>query len=270
MATPPPFDGDPDVDALYAQAPEDFIQAREELARRRKAQGRPEDAAAIKALRRPSVAAWAVNRVVRDRPAELDELLAAADELRRLQRRAVSGVRAEGFRRATDRRRRAVAALSRRADDILADGGRGSPGASAAVAATFEAASIDEEARAQVKAGRLTRELVASSGFGGLNALDVVPAPKGRRTKGGRPDHVDASDRSDHQRRERAAAEARRAAIKAHADAGRLTERATRLATEAARSRELADKAQEEATSAGAEAARAERAARRAEKQAER
>jgi hypothetical protein len=204
--------------------------------------------------------------VVRERPDEVDELLASADELRGLQRRAVSGVRAEGFRRATDRRRRAVAALARRADAVLAERGRSSPGASEAAEATFEAASIDQEAGDQVKAGRLSRELVASSGFGGVGALDVVASPEGSRAKGGREQR--AAERSDAQRRARAAAEARRAAIKAHADAERLTERAERLGAEADRARQLAAKAREEATSARAESARAERAARRAEKDA--
>jgi hypothetical protein len=256
---------DAEVDGLYAQAPNEFVRARDELARRRKDEGQAEEAAAIKALRRPSVAAWAVNQVTRRWPGEVAELLAAAEELRRLQRRAASGVRAEGFQRATGRRRRAIAALARRASDVLAASGRHSPGASKAAWATFEAASVDEEAGDEVKAGRLTRELVASADFGRVGALDVVPSPAGGRTKGSRAGAGPASARRDAERRERAAAEARRAAMKARTDAERLAERATRLAAEADRARDLSAKAREESKAAQAVAAKAERAARRAE-----
>src|SRR2546428_507424 len=58
--------------------------------------------------------------------------------------------------------------------------GKGSAGTLEAVQSTFEAASIDQEAGDQLKRGRLTRELSAASGFGGVTGLDVVAAPRER------------------------------------------------------------------------------------------
>jgi hypothetical protein len=252
-----------EIDGLFALPPEEFVAARDRLAGRLRDEGSADVAAEVKRLRRPSVAAWAVNQAVRQRPAEMDELLEAANELRRLQRRAVSGVKAEGFRQATDRRRRAVAALTRRAERVLAESGRGSVGPREAVAATFEAASIDEAAGVLVRTGRLAKEIAASSGFGGVTALEAVPTPQ-HEPSGARPRTGDdrlATARREARQLERASADARRAAIKAHADADRLVERAAKRAADADRARASAREAEGHAVRADQAARRAERAA---------
>ena len=56
------------VDALYGLALDEFVPARDALAKRARAEGRREDAAAIAALRKPSVAAWAANQAIRSQP----------------------------------------------------------------------------------------------------------------------------------------------------------------------------------------------------------
>jgi hypothetical protein len=252
---------DGEVNRLYALPPEEFVAARDDLAKRRKAEGRAEDASEVKKLRRPSVAAWAVNQTVRQAPGEVDELLAAGDELRRLQRKAVSGVKAGGFREAMDRRRRAVASLTRRAERVLAESGRGSAGAREAVEGTFEAASIDQEAGERLRAGRLAAELAAPSGFGGGGpALESVPPPEEEPE----PPPRSVADKLAAARREakdleRAAADARRKAIRARAEADRVQERAARLAADADRARSAASEAQKEAARTERDAARAER-----------
>src|SRR5262245_26102959 len=107
-----------DIDRLFTLDPSEFIKARDELAKRLKAEGRTE-AAEVKALRRPTVAAWAANQVARQNPKEIGELLAAGDDLRQAQRKALSGVKGGGFREAMQRRRKAVDALTDRAESLL-------------------------------------------------------------------------------------------------------------------------------------------------------
>ncbi|HEX8105745.1 MAG TPA: hypothetical protein VF533_24225, partial [Solirubrobacteraceae bacterium] len=56
---------DAEVDALFALPLEEFVPARDALAKALRAEKRREDAKAVAALRRPSLGAWAVNQVVR-------------------------------------------------------------------------------------------------------------------------------------------------------------------------------------------------------------
>ena len=54
-----------DVDELYGLPLDEFVPARNALARELKGAGEPAEAAEVAALRKPSVAAWAVNQLVR-------------------------------------------------------------------------------------------------------------------------------------------------------------------------------------------------------------
>ncbi|MFB3739909.1 MAG: hypothetical protein ACE14W_13215, partial [Candidatus Velamenicoccus archaeovorus] len=259
---------DEEVDRLFTVEPGGFVSARDELVERLRSAGRAEEAAEVRALRRPTVAAWAVDQVVRTRPDELEELLAAGAELRSIQRRALSGVRADGFREAMDRRRRAVAALVQAAERLLRDHGHGSAAAVEAVASTFEAASLDERSAEQVRSGRLSKELPPPSGFGGVTGFEVVAAPPVEAA----PEETErAEDREARREAEREArdlaneaARARRRAIKARADADRARERADRLRAQAQDAAGQAKAAAEAARTAERDAERAERAAERA------
>ena len=66
---------------LYALPPERFTAARDEAVKRLRADGRRQDAQLVRALRRPTVVAWAVNHLARARPELVDELLEAGAEL---------------------------------------------------------------------------------------------------------------------------------------------------------------------------------------------
>jgi hypothetical protein len=78
-----PVAGAPESEAerLYGLSLDEFIPARDETARRLRDGGRREDAAAIKALRKPSNPAWVVNRLAREVPKIVDGLLAAGQRL---------------------------------------------------------------------------------------------------------------------------------------------------------------------------------------------
>src|SRR5436309_5904221 len=118
-----------EVDRLFELPPEEFRAARDELAKRIAGEGRAEESRTIKALRRPTVPAWAVNQLVRRHPEKLDELLEAGAALRRAQRKVLSGIRSAEFREASERRRRLVTGLVRMAEEILRESGRTSAGA---------------------------------------------------------------------------------------------------------------------------------------------
>src|SRR5438034_4771428 len=110
---------DSEIDALFELTPEAFTSARDELAKRAASEGRTDEAKAIKALRRPTVAAWAVNQLVRRRPDDVEELLETGAALRRAQRKVLSGVRGGDFREASERRRKIVTRLVREGEAIL-------------------------------------------------------------------------------------------------------------------------------------------------------
>lgn len=58
----------PESERLLAVAPNDFVAQRDQLARTLREEGRPEAAATVASLRKPSTVVLAVNRAARDRP----------------------------------------------------------------------------------------------------------------------------------------------------------------------------------------------------------
>jgi hypothetical protein len=273
-----------EIDRLFELPPEEFTAARDELGKRLTGEGLAEQSKAIKALRRPTVAAWAVNQLARRRPAEIEELLKAGASLRRAQRKVLSGVRGAEFREASEERRRLVTRLVRLAEEILEEAGRGSAGAAEAVRSTLEAASLDDQAAEQLREGRLSKELPPPASFGAVEGLGLVPAP--REAEPPKPRAKRGAEKEEEERRalrgqrdeavkeakELAdqAARARRAAIKAREAADRAEARAERLRQEAEEARIKARDASKDAQQAETQATRARDAADRAAKRVER
>jgi hypothetical protein len=152
------------ADELFDLDPGAFVAARDRVAKQLKADGDGDVAASVKALRRPSVGAWAVNQVARRQP---DLVAAVVDAGRALAAALDAGDRA-GLRLATRARRDAVRAATRAAVDLAGETHRDE------IANTFEAVVGDEEAAAEVIAGRLTRGRSPSAVFSPLGevALD--------------------------------------------------------------------------------------------------
>ena len=71
-----------DVDDLYGLPLDRFVPERTALSRELRKAGEREQAGEVAALRKPSVAAWAVNQLVRTQRKAIDELLEAGDGLR--------------------------------------------------------------------------------------------------------------------------------------------------------------------------------------------
>jgi hypothetical protein len=183
-----------DVRALYRQPPESFIAARDALAKTLREEGRTADAKEVKALRKPTVPAWAVNQLAAADPQGVEELLAAGADLRGAQQAALSGRQPDRLRAAMDARRAAVGRLAKVAASVLEGAGRSVEPHADDIAATLEAASIDPEAGERVRAGVLERPLPAATGFADIVGLRAVPTPKDTSSPARRTSASDAEE----------------------------------------------------------------------------
>jgi hypothetical protein len=157
---------DDPVDDLYGAPLEEFVTRRDALAKALKAGGDKEGAAAVKKLPKPTRAAWAVNRLVRDKPAEVRALLDAGEALEGAQQQLLKGADRQVLRGAADAARRLVEALAAEAD---ADGATQDK-----VRATLHAATVDVGVREEIAQGRVVKER-AAVGFGGLEGIELPP-----------------------------------------------------------------------------------------------
>jgi hypothetical protein len=171
------MDVDDEIDRLYGLPLEDFIPERNRAARAAKKAGAPGQAEAVSALRKPTVAAWAVNQLSRQSRREIDLLLDAGHRLLEAQRVSL----ATGERDELDRARRdqdeAIGKLRTAAAGLLAD--RASETTLARVEETLGAAAISPEGRELLARGRFTQE-ASATGWEILEGLatDLPKRPK--------------------------------------------------------------------------------------------
>ena len=171
------------MDELYAVRPEDFVAARTALVKELKADGRKDDAAAVAKLRRPSVAAWALNQVAREKPDLVETAIDAGEQLRAASDAAVAGRPGE-LRAATAAERTAANAVVKAAAAHL---GARADATAPALLATIRVAALDEEVADQLRRGVLVTEQ-EQPGFGfGMDvdrpALTLVPDLKPKAKK---------------------------------------------------------------------------------------
>jgi hypothetical protein len=152
-----PGDLEAEIDRLYGLPLDEFVKARDELARALRRADRRPDADRVKGLRKPTVGAWALNQAVRTRRDDLRELLDAGDALRAAQERLLAGGDRAELRRASERERKLVSRLAEAAVAIGGEAGR-SGGLEPRLRATLHAAALDERARTELAAGRFVRE----------------------------------------------------------------------------------------------------------------
>src|SRR5207237_478067 len=100
---------------LFALPPEQFVAARNELAKALKREGKDAQAAEIAKLRRPSAVVAALNRAARADSAAVDALISAEEHLRRAQSKS----QGDELRRAMQDHREALRALADRAQAEL-------------------------------------------------------------------------------------------------------------------------------------------------------
>jgi hypothetical protein len=112
------------IDRLYALPLDEFTAARDELARSMRHAGDDAAATAVKRLRKPSVAAWALNRVRRQDPQRSDQLIEAGRALREAQESLLAGGGREPLERAAAEERQLVGELAGEAERELVAAGR--------------------------------------------------------------------------------------------------------------------------------------------------
>jgi hypothetical protein len=240
---------------LYGLPLERFTEERNALAKALRRQGRRDEAVEVSKLRKPSVAAWAVNQLVRTQRRDVATLFEAGDALRAAQAQLLAGKgEADALRDAVEVQRAAVDQLTQSARGLLSSEGHElTPATLERVSETLNAAALDEGLRAEVRDGCLVREL-HHVGLGGLGA--AAPSRSGRRgnsaptTPAGRPQ---AQDPPCQQTRPGQAVQAR----KAEAEARRRADRAARelKASQSRRNRAAAQLRQAQEALRDAEAA---------------
>jgi hypothetical protein len=184
--------GDTTVDRaaeeLYGLPPGDFTRARDERAKALRKDGDRDAANEVKALRKPTVAAWALNQLARRRGKDVERLLKAGEKLRAAQEELLAGGDRAGFQEAAAEERELVASLAADATDMASEAGERGGGLQAKIADTLHAAALDEETAEQLRAGRLVREREAIGGFGGFGGLAAPPSARARGGAGMRGD----------------------------------------------------------------------------------
>ncbi|UIP59015.1 transposase [Agromyces marinus] len=210
------------ADALYALVPEEFTAARNARTAAAKAAGDPALAKGIGALRRPSPAAWIVNRIARDEPDRLGDLIGLGGELAEAQAagdgRALTALAAE--------RREIVADLVALGSSVADAAGRAASRAVLdEVEQTLVAASVSADAAAAVASGRLVRSLRAVGTEVDLGGA-VGGGEPGRSGRPGRIRGRSTRERADDGAAATPDAAARRASDRAEQELQRLRERA--------------------------------------------
>ena len=211
------------VDRLYGLPREEFVGERDALAKQLRADGRRDEAAAVKALPKPTVAAWAANQAVRSQKRAARELWKAGDALSTAQDAVLAGKGSGAkLREASERERAAVETLVDAARGLLgASGGDLSEATIERVRETLHAGAIDADARDEVAAGRAVRERSPQGLFGAdpfaapapKRAAKAEPEPKAKpKAEGARrsPEAGKADDAAERRREREEAAERKR------------------------------------------------------------
>lgn len=161
------------ADALYAGSVEEFVPRRDAAVKAAKQDGDPALATAVGKLRKPSVAAWAVNLLVRVEAEQIAQVLAVAASLRS----AAEALDGDELRALTRQRRQLTAALATTARSRARDEGtRLSESVVEQVEGVLTAAMLDPVAAEVVLTGRLVRSFT-STGVSDLDVEAVVAVP---------------------------------------------------------------------------------------------
>ncbi|MCW2792428.1 MAG: hypothetical protein JWO76_1526 [Nocardioides sp.] len=160
------------ADELYGLALPEFTPARD--ARAKELRGADAELSKqVKALRKPSLAAWVVDLLVRHETEQVDQVIAIGAALREAQ----ANLAGEELRALTRQRRQLTAAVTTRARALAADHGqRVTAAVSDQVEATLTAAMVDEACARAVRSGLLVAAL-ATTGVDGVDPGGSVALP---------------------------------------------------------------------------------------------
>jgi hypothetical protein len=267
---------------LYAAPAADFIATRNKLAKELKADGDQLGSTRLKALRKPTVAAWLANLVARERPDELDDLLALGDEFRQ----ATEDLDGDRLRELTPQRHQLLDQLAQVARSLAEENGQKvSVDVAQKLRETLDAALVDPAAGEAVREGQLSSAL-RHVGFGVVDEsgdpTTVAPLTaerrrraEERRAKASHPQATEetvkekaARERAEREQEEREQAQrdqAQRELDQAVAAAEAAEASVEDLDTRLAAAREAVEKAQDEVRRLSGELDEARKTARAAQ-----
>jgi hypothetical protein len=166
------------ADELYAAPPASFTADRDAAARAATADDK-ELGRRVKALRKPSVAAWAMNLLVRREADQIDQVLDVGASLRA----AAANMDAEELRALTRQRRQLTAALAATARSLARDEGvRLTESVVEQVEGVLTAAMLDPVAAEAVRTGLLVTAFT-STGVSELDPATVLAVPEAVGTR---------------------------------------------------------------------------------------
>jgi hypothetical protein len=172
-----------DIDNLFKLPLAEFTAARNALATSLKEAGRADEAAAVKALGKPPLSAWAVNQLYWHHRKPFDQMMAAGERLRKAQTSQLAG-KAADLRGPMEAHREAVADLAKRAAVLLGESGHPpTPDLTRRITTTLEALATYGAQEGAPKAGQLTAD-VDPPGFEALSALVPHSTRKGSAASG--------------------------------------------------------------------------------------
>lgn len=244
-----------EIDDLYQRPLDEFTSARDDLVKRLRAEGRREEAAQVKALRKPNVAVWLANRLAREDEVGVQRLLKAADALTKSQARVAAGSASDRFVEARRDEQEALERLAREARELAAREGIGASTVER-VTQTLRAASLSDEGRELLKRGRLTEEL-EPPGFEALTGLTFA-APKRHAKKATEKGETRTPRRQQLEQAREALRDARAEERELSRAARAAVREAERAEDEAARLRRQADAAETRAREAATRVTTAE------------
>ncbi|MCX3287884.1 hypothetical protein OR263_14410 [Streptomyces sp. NEAU-H22] len=156
------MDYDSVADELYALRPEEFTAARASAMASARTAGDRELAERIRTLRKPSLAAWVSNLLVRSSPGEVEPLLRLGEGLRQAHR-DLDGTQ---LRELSRRQHALIRALSLQARQLAKEAGHPiGESVQREVENTLHAVLADPEAARAWAGGRLAKPLSATVGF---------------------------------------------------------------------------------------------------------
>ena len=165
------------ADQLYAVDLDAFVAERTRLSRELRDAGDRAGAERVAKLKKPTVAAWALNQLARQRRRDVDLLLDAGHRLRQAQEGVVGGADRETFEKAQKTQRDTLRRLTQEASQLL---GGASSQALSQISGSLRAAAVSEEGRELLARGRFTTPL-EPEGFDVFGSLPAARPAAGKK-----------------------------------------------------------------------------------------
>jgi hypothetical protein len=164
------------VDLVYGADLDAFVAERARVARELRDAGDGAGSEQVVKLKKPTVAAWALNQLTRRKRRDVDLLLDAGHRLRQAQEGVVGGADRASFEKAQKTQRDALRRLTQEASQLV---GGASPAVRSQISATLRAAAVSEEGRELLARGRFTVPLEAE----GFDVFAALPPSSGARPR---------------------------------------------------------------------------------------